>query len=442
MKAKRASIAALFVVLVIVVGIVAEQSAKGTTVSPPNSTTGASSTGSADGAISTSTQVVATSVSSSDGTDGRATTSSSSTSSGSTATATAVDSAAQSKSTSSSASTTMTTTTRSTTGSETKVSSDSTTGSTSTGDSSNSTSLSCSTLVAVNSTEDLTLSAYMPTNITLGDSMCIKVTFENDNQTAISSVAGNITITDSQGKVVFQSTLVPFQAGSVTLVNGSQLTFQYLWNTSLPYKGMTPQPGFYTVQVAVQFYGMQPLTYVGTGDCLNLGANTTTATASTHESTTTTTTTESTVYTNQTSISTNVTDQVCRYPAAINSSEGVTLGTYLPPAVHLGDSMNIMTIVENDNHTIISSVAGNITITDSQGKVVFQSTLVPFQAGSVTLVNGSQLTFQYLWNTAVPYRGVTSKPGVYTATVVTQFYGMQPLTYLKSNVTFVLSPPG
>jgi hypothetical protein len=60
----------------------------------------------------------------------------------------------------------------------------------------------------------------------------------------------------------------------------------------------------------------------------------------------------------------------------------------------------------------------------------------------VTLVNGSQLTFQYLWNTALPYQGLTPKPGVYTATVVTQFYGMQPLTYLKSNVTFVLSPPG
>jgi hypothetical protein len=440
MKAKRATVAAIFVVLVIIVGIVAEQSAKGTTVNPPNSTTDTKSTGGAAGAISTSTSVVATSVSSNDGTDGTATTSSSSTSSGSTAATTTTTTAVKSAAQSNSSSTSTTATTRSTTGSDTKVASNSTTTSTSTGDSSNSTSLPCSTLVAVNSTEGLKLSAYMPTNITLGDSMCIKVTFENDNQTEISSIAGNITITDSLGDVVFQSTLVPFQAGSVTLVNGSQLTFQYLWNTSVPYRGLTPQPGFYTVQVAVQFYGMQPLTYVGTGDCLNLAADTTTTTASTHE--TTTTTTGSTVSANETSVSTNATDLVCRYPAATDSTDGVTLGTYLPPAVHLGDSMSIMTIVENDNHTIISSIAGNITIKDSQGKVVFQSTLVPFQAGSVTLVNGSQLTFQYLWNTALPYQGVIPKPGVYTATVVTQFYGMQPLTYLKSNVTFVLSPPG
>jgi ribosomal protein S11 len=92
--------------------------------------------------------------------------------------------------------------------------------------------------------------------------MCIQATLENDNLTTISSVSGNITITNSQGQVAFQSTLTPFQAGSVKISTGSQLSFEFMWNTTNAYEGTTPQPGEYSVQVIVQFYGLSPMTYI------------------------------------------------------------------------------------------------------------------------------------------------------------------------------------
>ena len=103
---------------------------------------------------------------------------------------------------------------------------------------------------------------YLPTNVTIGSQMCIQATLENDNLTTISSLSGNITVTDSQGQVAFQSTLTPFQAGSVKIPTGSQVSFEFMWNTTNAYEGATPQPGEYSVQIIVQFYGLSPMTYI------------------------------------------------------------------------------------------------------------------------------------------------------------------------------------
>ena len=106
------------------------------------------------------------------------------------------------------------------------------------------------------------MQTFLPTSVTVGDSMCIKATLENDNQTTISSLSGNMTITDAQGNVVFQNTLVPFEAGSLQLTSGNQLSFQFLWNTTYSYHGVTPQAGAYTVHIVVQFDRVQPMTYI------------------------------------------------------------------------------------------------------------------------------------------------------------------------------------
>jgi hypothetical protein len=120
----------------------------------------------------------------------------------------------------------------------------------------------CSPLASTNSTNGLFLRTYLPTNVTIGNQMCIQAILENDNLTTISSVSGNITVTNSQGQVAFQSTLTPFQAGSVKISTGSQLSFEFMWNTTNAYEGTTPQPGEYSVQAIVQFYGLSPMTYI------------------------------------------------------------------------------------------------------------------------------------------------------------------------------------
>jgi hypothetical protein len=120
----------------------------------------------------------------------------------------------------------------------------------------------CSPLASTNSTNGLLLRTYLQTNVTIGNQMCVQAVLENDNATTISSLSGNITVTDSQGGIAFQSTLTPFQAGSVKITTGSQLSFQFLWNTSNAYEGMTPQPGTYSVQVIVQFIGLRPVNYI------------------------------------------------------------------------------------------------------------------------------------------------------------------------------------
>jgi hypothetical protein len=95
--------------------------------------------------------------------------------------------------------------------------------------------------------------------------------------------------------------------------------------------------------------------------------------------------------------------------------------------------------LSSNNQTTITSLSGSIKITDAQGDVVFQSALVPFEAGSLQLADGSQLSFQFLWNTTTSYLGVTAQPGICTVTVILQFDGMQPLTYIESSANFTLT---
>lgn len=145
-------------------------------------------------------------------------------------------------------------------------------GSTTNSSSTTSSSQVCSVAVGTNSTNGLTLQTYVGSNVTIGDVMCIKTTIENDNQTTISSLSGSVTITNSQGQTVFEDSLVPFQAGSVTLAAGHQISFQYGWNTTYTYNGVTPQPGPYTMKVVVQFVGLQPTTYIESDVSFTLSA--------------------------------------------------------------------------------------------------------------------------------------------------------------------------
>ena len=101
--------------------------------------------------------------------------------------------------------------------------------------------------------------------------------------------------------------------------------------------------------------------------------------------------------------------------------------------------MNIKATLVNGNVTTISSLSGNVTIRDSKGGALFSDAVVPFEAGSVELSTGHEISFQFLWNTTASYLGLTAKPGVYTATVILQFDGMQPMTYIESNVNFTLT---
>jgi hypothetical protein len=283
---------------------------------------------------------------------------------------------------------------------------------------------SCTTPVDTNSTDGLTIQTFLPPSVTMGDSACIKAILSSDNQTTISSLSGNITITDAQGDVVFQSALVPFEAGSLELADGNQLSFQFLWNTSATYGGMTPQPGLYTVMVMVQFDGLQPLTHVESDSCLTLATDSTGIASSVNSST----------------LSDNgMTTSTCPTPVDTNSTEGLALQTYLQPIFPIGGSMTIKTTLVNGNETTISSLSGNVTIRDSQGGVVFSNAVVPFEAGSVELTTGHEISFQFLWNTAASYLGVTAQPGVYTVTVILQLDGMQPMTYIESNVNFTLT---
>jgi hypothetical protein len=283
---------------------------------------------------------------------------------------------------------------------------------------------SCTTPVDTNSTDGLTIQTFLPASITMGDSACIKAILSSNDQTTISSLSGNITITNAQGDVVFQSALVPFEAGSLELADGNQLSFQFLWNTSVTYEGMTPQPGLYTVVVMVQFDGLQPLTHVESDSCLTLATDSTGTAASVNSST----------------LSDNgTTASACPTPVDTNSNHGLALQTYLQPIFPIGGSMSITASLVNGNETTISSLSGNVTIRDSQGGVVFSDAVVPFEAGSVELTTGHEISFQFLWNTTASYLGITPQPGIYAVTIILQFDGMQPTTYIESNVNFTLT---
>lgn len=128
----------------------------------------------------------------------------------------------------------------------------------------------CASVASTNSTEGLTLQTQIAQSASLGDTLCIATTIQNDNQTTISSITGSITVVDQNGDTVFSSSLVPFQAGSVSLTTGQQITFQFTWNTTEDYQGVVPAAGTYTVEVLVHFIGMQPLTELGTTTSVRL----------------------------------------------------------------------------------------------------------------------------------------------------------------------------
>lgn len=227
---------------------------------------------------------------------------------------------------------------------------------------------SCTTPVDTNSTDGLTIRTFLPPSITMGDSTCIKAILSSDNQATVTSLSGNITITDAQGDVVFQSALVPFEAGSLELADGNQLSFQFLWNSSATYEGITPEPGLYTVMVMIQFDGLQPLNHVESDSCLTLATDSAGIASSVNSSTP----------------SDNITTaSTCPTPVDTNSTEGLALQTYLQPTFPIGGSMNIKATLVNGNQTTISSLSGNVTIRDSQGGIVFSDAVVPFEAGSV-----------------------------------------------------------
>jgi hypothetical protein len=276
---------------------------------------------------------------------------------------------------------------------------------------SNDTSISgCSVPVGTNSTDGLTIQTFFPARINLGDSVCIKATLTNRNPATIGSLSGNVTVAGPDGNVVFENALVPFEAGSTRLATGGQMSFQFMWNTSAVPGGA--QVGLYSVSVIVQFKGLEATGSVESRSCLTLGGSTATTGNGTLS---------------------------CSTPIDTNSTDGLTLDTYLPPTFPIGGSMNITAVLLNHNETTISSLSGNVSITDAQGRILFRTALVPFQAGSVKLASGDHITFQFLWNTTMPYLGVTPAPGVYTAKIVVQFRGMQPMTFMESSVNFTVS---
>jgi len=130
--------------------------------------------------------------------------------------------------------------------------------------------LPCSSTAGTNTTEALSLQAIISTSANVGDSLCVEAVLQNNNQTTVSSISGSITITNQNGQVVYQTQLVPFEAGSLKLTYGNQLSFQFLWNTTQSYRGVTAQAGAYTVNVVVQFDGMQQLTNIECTTSVNL----------------------------------------------------------------------------------------------------------------------------------------------------------------------------
>lgn len=111
-------------------------------------------------------------------------------------------------------------------------------------------------------TDGVLLNVSLPTVVELGQSITIKATIENMNATTISSLSGNVTIKDAQGNTYLEDPIVPFQAGSVSITQGNEISFSFLWNTSYSYGGNTPTPGTYTAKVTVNFVGLQPITSV------------------------------------------------------------------------------------------------------------------------------------------------------------------------------------
>lgn len=128
-----------------------------------------------------------------------------------------------------------------------------------------------------------------------------------------------------------------------------------------------------------------------------------------------------------------------------NSTDGLALQTRFSPSStpSVGQEVKITAVLENNNQTTtISSINGNITITAQNGSVVYSSSLVPFQAGSLKLTSGQQISFQFLWNTSENYSGVLSEPGVYNVKVIVQFTGMQPqFSYIVDITELTLSSP-
>jgi cytoskeletal protein RodZ len=125
-------------------------------------------------------------------------------------------------------------------------------------------------------------------------------------------------------------------------------------------------------------------------------------------------------------------------PLGVNSTDGVILNVTLPTTVTLGQSIKINATIENTNATTISSLSGNVTITDAQGTVFFESNVVPFQAGSVKLAQGLHVSFTFLWNTSYAYAGNTPKAGTYTAKVIVNFVGLHD-NRVESLVTFTVT---
>ncbi len=128
-----------------------------------------------------------------------------------------------------------------------------------------------------------------------------------------------------------------------------------------------------------------------------------------------------------------------------NSTDGLALQMRFSPSStpSVGQEVKITAVLENNNQTTtISSINGNITITAQNGSVVYSSSLVPFQAGSLKLTSGQQISFQFLWNTSENYSGVLSEPGVYNVKVIVQFTAMQPqFSYIVDITELTLSSP-
>ena len=101
----------------------------------------------------------------------------------------------------------------------------------------------------------------------------------------------------------------------------------------------------------------------------------------------------------------NVAPAACSFLTNTALNEGLSLKSYFPPTAKAGQTICIYTLLQNDNASTISSISGNVTITNATGAIVFQNTLVPFEAGSVRLPLGQALSFSYLWNTIRRIRG-------------------------------------
>lgn len=98
--------------------------------------------------------------------------------------------------------------------------------------------------------------------------------------------------------------------------------------------------------------------------------------------------------------------------ASITTSNGLALLTCFKTGLKLGDQASLHGIIRNDvSDTGAYVTIANMTITDSNGKVVFQEILGPSQ--NLNLSQGQAYEFNVIWSTGDTFNGIAPTIGVH-----------------------------